>query len=57
MNNFIEICHSYYQLLIINLFNIILKGKYSDKQTLYLNEYFVAIWNILQCHYILQKWN
>ena len=29
--------------------------KYSNKQTLYLNEYFIAIWDNLQCHSILQK--
>ena len=29
--------------------------KYSNKQTLYLNEYFIAIWDNLQCHNIYYK--
>lgn len=44
------ICYSYYQILIINSFNIMLKGKYSNKQIFYLSEYFITIGIKVQYH-------
>ena len=38
-----QVCHSYYQLLIINLFNIVLKVNIQTNKHFDANEYFIAI--------------